>query len=191
MENLTTDTDDEPQEAINSDMVKNTYYRLRRFHRKFATSLPTDVMYEPCTAIPVSDVTGMLYMGGIESLKSINKYGIEVVFSITPTYQLPSDILQYNYCIDDSSDLETREKMQTMLQSAVDLLYLHLASGNKVLVHCQAGISRSATLIAAYFVKHQKMTFADSLIHLKQIRKCAFPNSGFLRVLHDYWRANT
>ena len=61
-----------------------------------------------------------------------------------------------------------------------------LSEGKKVLVHCQAGISRSATIVIAYIMRKQKMTMNDSLQFVHSKRKCISPNLGFCGQLMMY-----
>jgi predicted protein tyrosine phosphatase len=48
-----------------------------------------------------------------------------------------------------------------------------------VVIHCQAGISRSATLVIAHMM-YGGMTFAQAFAYLRQARACVEPNFGFV-----------
>jgi hypothetical protein len=61
-----------------------------------------------------------------------------------------------------------------------------LASGSSILVHCQAGVSRSATLVAAYLVAQQGVTWTQALNSIKTIRPCIGPNLGFRKQLQSW-----
>jgi protein-tyrosine phosphatase len=52
-----------------------------------------------------------------------------------------------------------------------------------VLVHCQAGISRSPTIILAFLMSEFKMTLREAVIHVKERRKVIKPNYGFYQKL--------
>jgi len=52
-----------------------------------------------------------------------------------------------------------------------------------VLVHCTMGMSRSATLVLAYLVRHTNMSLAQALLHTKERRPVASPNPGFMQQL--------
>ncbi|CAG5124219.1 unnamed protein product, partial [Candidula unifasciata] len=60
--------------------------------------------------------------------------------------------------------------------------------GGKTLVHCLAGVSRSATICIAYLVKYQHMTLEEAYKHVKKRRPVIHPNPGFWRQLIDYER---
>ncbi|XP_051537463.1 dual specificity protein phosphatase 14-like [Myxocyprinus asiaticus] len=56
----------------------------------------------------------------------------------------------------------------------------------RVLVHCNAGVSRSATLCLAYLMKHCDMALAEAYELVKSQRPIVRPNSGFWRQLIEY-----
>lgn len=58
--------------------------------------------------------------------------------------------------------------------------------GRHVFVHCNAGISRSPTIIIAYVMKHLKIGFEDAYKLVKKTRITINPNAGFISQLQDY-----
>ncbi|CAL8248645.1 unnamed protein product [Merluccius merluccius] len=58
--------------------------------------------------------------------------------------------------------------------------------GGRTLVHCNAGVSRSATLCIAYLMKHQDRTLREAHAWLRRCRPMARPNNGFWRQLIAY-----
>lgn len=56
----------------------------------------------------------------------------------------------------------------------------------KILVHCQCGISRSASLIVAYKMRYQKLTLNDAYDDLKRIAKQISPNMGLIFQLTEW-----
>ena len=56
------------------------------------------------------------------------------------------------------------------------------ASG-AVLVHCQSGISRSASVVIFALMKLDSMSLAAAYRHVKSKRLCIRPNAGFMRQL--------
>ena len=57
------------------------------------------------------------------------------------------------------------------------------AGGGAVLVHCAAGISRSAAVTLAYYVLHRGATLADAAARVRRYRTVAYPNLGFWTAL--------
>jgi protein-tyrosine phosphatase len=54
------------------------------------------------------------------------------------------------------------------------------------LVHCYAGISRSATVVISYLMKKYNMHLYQALQHCRKIRPIVKPNQGFIRQLIEY-----
>lgn len=53
----------------------------------------------------------------------------------------------------------------------------------KILVHCLAGQSRSATIVVAYLMKYQNLTVEQALQIVQEKRIYANPNKGFRQQL--------
>ena len=53
-------------------------------------------------------------------------------------------------------------------------------AGGKCVVHCTQGVSRSCTLIIAYLIIVESMTYNEGFAFVKERRKVASPNCGFI-----------
>ena len=60
-----------------------------------------------------------------------------------------------------------------------------LAEG-AVLVHCNAGASRSVSIVIAFLVKTEGATVECLLQEMKANRPCVQPNAGFMIQLKEY-----
>jgi atypical dual specificity phosphatase len=58
--------------------------------------------------------------------------------------------------------------------------------GARVLVHCQKGMSRSASIAAAFLIAHRNMSLDVALRTLKTRRAIVAPNRGFLQQLRHF-----
>ncbi|XP_005047844.1 PREDICTED: serine/threonine/tyrosine-interacting protein isoform X1 [Ficedula albicollis] len=58
-----------------------------------------------------------------------------------------------------------------------------LQSGGKVLVHGNAGISRSAALVIAYIMETFGVKYRDAFTYVQERRFCINPNAGFVHQL--------
>jgi protein-tyrosine phosphatase len=65
-----------------------------------------------------------------------------------------------------------------------------VASGGNVLVHCDQGVSRSPTLVAAYLMWKNKWSRDQALSLVQSRRSVIRPNSGFMDQLLE-WQKNT
>ena len=59
-------------------------------------------------------------------------------------------------------------------------------AGGKILVHCEAGISRSPTICMAYLMKTKKLRLEEAFDYIKQRRSLISPNFGFMGQLLQY-----
>lgn len=59
-----------------------------------------------------------------------------------------------------------------------------------VLVHCFFGVSRSATLVIAYVMKHTNLSVQEAVTRVKEKRPVIGPNPGFLAQLQLYRKMN-
>lgn len=71
-------------------------------------------------------------------------------------------------------------------KTVADKIHEVEANGGCTLVHCVAGISRSATLCLAYLMKHRAKTLLEAHTHLKKCRPLIEPNIGFWGQLIAY-----
>ena len=69
---------------------------------------------------------------------------------------------------------------------ALDFIDKALDSQGCVLVHCNAGISRSATIVLAHLMKQKGMSLNDAFAYLRSKRPSSFPNPGFMIQLKTY-----
>lgn len=59
-------------------------------------------------------------------------------------------------------------------------------SQKKILIHCQAGISRSPTIVIAYLMWKLGMPYERAYAHVKRIRPFINPNPGFSETLKKF-----
>ncbi|XP_075227720.1 dual specificity protein phosphatase MPK-4 [Lycorma delicatula] len=77
------------------------------------------------------------------------------------------------------------------LLSHFEEAYKFIANGQEngvVLVHCYFGISRSATIVIAYFMKKYQISFDEAFERVKKQRRFVGPNKGFEAQLRLYER---
>ncbi|XP_055506011.1 dual specificity protein phosphatase 16 [Leucoraja erinacea] len=78
------------------------------------------------------------------------------------------------------------EKILPWLNKSVEFIEKAKASNGCVLVHCLAGISRSATIAIAYIMKRMDMSLDEAYRFVKEKRPTISPNFNFLGQLLDF-----
>ncbi|XP_046911422.1 uncharacterized protein LOC124492548 [Dermatophagoides farinae] len=105
---------------------------------------------------------------------------------INATYEMPllkqSDIITFRVPVED----DCQEPIQQYFDDVADLMEAIRLRGHSSVIHCMAGVSRSATLILAYMVKYTTFTLYEAFLHIKSIRQPIRPNIGFIQQLIQY-----
>ena len=79
-----------------------------------------------------------------------------------------------------------QEDLLKHLDLATDFMNKSITSGGTVYVHCMAGVSRSATIVAAFLIRFRKMDPNQAIQLLQQRRSVVNPNAGFRAQLIKY-----
>lgn len=87
--------------------------------------------------------------------------------------------------------LELEDMEDVLLKDRFDetIRFMNMAfesPSNRVLVHCNLGISRSTTITLAYLMKTYNATVTEATKFVRHRRPIVCPNTGFLRQLLDY-----
>ena len=86
---------------------------------------------------------------------------------------------QMHIAIEDLSEAD----LLSNLEKGIDFISRGVSTEQPVLVHCRAGMSRSAAFVAAYLIKSNGWTLDQTLDLMTSRRPCVHPNEGFLRQL--------
>lgn len=78
---------------------------------------------------------------------------------------------------------DPKQQILNLLPEAYEWMEEHINKNTNILVHCAAGISRSASFVIAYVMKKNKMGLKQAHEFVKSRRSVIFPNSGFLLAL--------
>jgi len=139
------------------------------------------------TKFNVHKITPSLFIGDVASscnLEELKKLGITHILSaiLGAVEQFPGEFVYKNVSI---RDMES-EDIYPHLSESIDYMDDAITSGGKVFVHCICGVSRSATLIAAYLIKKGKITAEKAITQIHDIRNCVDPNPTFRKQLKEY-----
>ena len=86
---------------------------------------------------------------------------------------------KYNWTANEEQSL----KWQPDLEDAARFIEQKIKNGEKVLVHCAKGVSRSASIVIYYLMTRFHMKFDDALAYVKSKRHVVEPNKFFQKEL--------
>jgi len=140
----------------------------------------------------VTEVLPRLYISDLytaEDPTALADLGISHVLSImSGSVALPPALQQRSaqVPIQDTPFAELAAHLPRTTQYIADALHDPAA---RVLVHCVMGSSRSVSVVCAYLIAAHGFTPDAALAFVKERRKVANPNRGFVDQLHEYWRS--
>lgn len=159
---------------------KDGFIKLDRLTHGFVVDTNPDT-------IPACIVDQALYLGSQDSVttENIDQYNFTHILSLgieTPFIEDRKVVKRYIPCLDlpETSMEETFEDASEFIDIAID------AKG-VVLVHCNAGVSRSASVVIAFLILKKRMSFDDAFELVKERRPAIQPNSGFVKQLRELY----
>ena len=121
----------------------------------------------------------------LDNLRAIN---IDAIVCALPTPPHPvktytdKGFSLFHLPIDDSPDVD----IEKWFDDVVYFIMAHRLMNRKVLVHCHAGVSRSATLVCAFLMNLFRCDDVKAIYWVRDKRSCININSGFLKQLRHY-----
>ncbi|UJR26699.1 hypothetical protein I4U23_008015 [Adineta vaga] len=86
-------------------------------------------------------------------------------------------------------DLHTNDLIAEF-ESCYQFIDQAVNKNQNILIHCHAGMSRSATIACAYLMKKYNLSYETALEQLRTKRPCVYPNPGFANQLRLYHSMN-
>jgi len=117
---------------------------------------------------------------------------IESVFNATKDIPFHSGVdRRYRIPVDDNLKEEEIRNMELWSYEIVYKLHLEMkkaaANGTAVLVHCAAGMQRSAAVIAMYLIAVKQMKTEEAIQYIQERRPIAFrPGPNFERAIRGF-----
>ncbi|EDQ91652.1 uncharacterized protein MONBRDRAFT_14600 [Monosiga brevicollis MX1] len=135
----------------------------------------------------MSQVLSYLFLGSAvdaSNLAALREHRITAILNITT--DVPNtfaDSLQYQQIpILDTSE----QNIQNYFEVAFEFINQAKQYGRNVLVHCQAGISRSAAFVIGYLMYERNMNLNDAHNYVSVCRSIISPNLAFMGELKEY-----
>ncbi|XP_056140189.1 uncharacterized protein si:dkey-175m17.7 [Lampris incognitus] len=139
----------------------------------------------------VSPILPFLFLGNerdAQDLDLLLHLNIGYVVNVTthlPLYHVNSGLVRYKRL--PATD-NSKQNLRQYFEEVFEFIEEAHQSGKGVLVHCQAGVSRSATIVIAYLMKHTLMTMTDAYKYVRSRRPVVSPNLNFMGQLLEFER---
>ncbi|KIY66872.1 phosphatases II [Cylindrobasidium torrendii FP15055 ss-10] len=131
-----------------------------------------------------------LWIGDLSSAKNVELLRENKIFSILSAMRgsimINQAFVKNQLLIDDEEDAD----IMVHFLPAITFIQTELDKGRGVLVHCHAGMSRSATIVAAYLMYTGGLTVEQSLAQIREKRPQIEPNPGFLLQLELFHKSS-
>jgi predicted protein tyrosine phosphatase len=113
----------------------------------------------------------------------LKKHSVTHILSLGTKPILLDEALSHMYIpvldLPETNIISSLDQCFTFIDNAIQ-------SGGCVFIHCNAGISRSASVVIAYLMRTECMNYQQAFLHLKKRRSVVNPNPGFVQQLKDY-----
>ncbi|CAM0512039.1 unnamed protein product [Fasciola hepatica] len=137
--------------------------------------------------VKASRILPFLYLGNeidCSSEQFLSSCRIRSVLNVTNKVPF-LDEKRFRCCRLPAIDMQTQD-LRPLFTSAFEFIEQSRQAGDSVLVHCQAGISRSPALVIAYLMAHSGLSLRDAYRWVKSKRSVISPNFAFLGQLCDF-----
>lgn len=134
-----------------------------------------------------------IFLGNKEAahdLQFLRRNNIRLVVNCTkdiPFQSSISTIENYRVPVDDKLAHEDSEKLLFLMPMILQKILSAHYNRSNVLVHCFAGIQRSATVVACLLMFMHRMTSEEAIVYIRSIRPIAFtPSANFRYTLQKF-----
>ena len=142
----------------------------------------------------MTKIEPFLYLGNeldAKNIAALEKQGIYYILNVT------KNIPFYDHLVPESSKSKfvfkrigvndaCNQNLKQYFDEAFQFIDEALQNDSKVLVHCQAGVSRSPTIVIAYLMRRHRQRMNDAYARVREMRPIVAPNLIFMSQLMDF-----
>jgi len=135
-----------------------------------------------------------IWLGNIHAATSsqwLGEKGIQCVFNCTKDIPfIPTIPRQYRVPVDDNLQAEEIRNLELWSYEIVFKLLREYKTGQPILVHCHAGMQRSAACMAMFLIVVKNMTPPQACQYIKERRPIAFkPSANFRQSIEGFYNS--
>jgi atypical dual specificity phosphatase len=133
----------------------------------------------------MSEITDQIWVGSYgDATNDVFLSERKITHVITCADEFPSSIIRPGYRIPIVDDVEDTKTKKYFLEAA-SVLDRWVREGNKIMVHCFAGMNRSVSVVITYFMVYKGWSYDVAYRHLKQRRFQTNPHPDFIPILKE------
>ena len=132
----------------------------------------------------IDKITDNIYLGKVDGLKDKDYFKAEKITSILSLIENVPEVdkeLNINHKKIHIDDLYS-ENIIKYFKECIDFI----ETSEKIFIHCECGVSRSATIVIAYLMWKTHSTFNEAYLFVKKTRPEIDPNNGFRKQLNIF-----
>ena len=141
-------------------------------------------------ASPIDKIDQHLYLGSLEARSPalLEQHKIKRIIRVATRDEeknsysgLPPGIEEKVFYVKDLPSCQIRWS----IMESIPLIERSIQQQDNILIHCQAGVSRSASIVIGYLIHSRRLSAKEALDYVQQRRPCVRPNPGFWRELQE------
>lgn len=139
----------------------------------------------------MSKITDFLYLSSLtaaQNIELLRKNKITHVINCCLENQLPKYGVPGITCLFLKLRDTGLENIDSLFLESIAFIHEARMQNKTVLVHCYQGVSRSASLVIAYIMWANDLSYEDAYSHVRSCRGVVSPNTGFVFRLVSWWR---
>lgn len=134
----------------------------------------------------ISYINDHLYLSGAGCIKPEKIKEKQISFIVNATVEEPNINLPGIDYLRVRIEDNPYARLDAYFDQVADKIKATKDRGGKSLVHCVAGVSRSASLVIVYLIKYERMTLKQAYQYVKGRRPVVRPNVGFWQQMVNY-----
>lgn len=150
-------------------------------------------LYRPIILNNCNQIIPNLYLGGVDAVADQQKLAMQGIRAICcccrelefPSSEFSRDVEYFRVDVEDMG----REPIEYFFPEATAFIHSWVSREQPVLVHCRAGVSRSASVVIAYLITFQGYSLHEAFFLVRSHRSIITPNIGFMEKLGEYEEA--
>lgn len=166
--------------------------KLRRNFVNFFASLVQILFAFLMNSPPAHEIIPGLWLGNRNAAHDLDwqrEKNINVIFNCTKDIPIKQGVAQkyFRVPLDDNLQEEEIRNLELWAWETSFKIAKELEAGNRVLVHCAAGVQRSAAVVAIYLVAKYRVTTDEAIQYIKSRRPIAFyGNANFYNSIKGF-----